>query len=320
MLRAGFTTVRDLGATGYANVAIAQAIEEGLCPGPRVLAAGASLTVTGGHGDSYYRPGVSVPREGMVAGPVAAREAVRQMVRMRADVIKLLVTGGVMTDGSDVGALQWTQEELQAAIEQAHRLGRRVAGHCHGAAGVVAAVRVGLDTVEHGTMLDEEAIGLMAERGTFLVPTLVAGQTIVEHGTAAGIAAHVVRKAVQVVEWHRKSVSRAREAGVRVAFGTDCGTPFNRAGRNGTELALMVACGFSPAEALRAATSVAAQALGLAEEIGTVEPGKAADLLVVAGDPLADVGLLADGSHVAWVVKAGRVVRRPDSAGGPGDD
>src|SRR6185503_2390822 len=105
--------------------------------------AGASLTVTGGHGDSYYRPGVSVPREGMVAGPVAAREAVRQMVRMRADVIKLLVTGGVMTDGSDVGALQWTPEELQAAIEQAHQLGRRVAGHCHGAAGVVAAVRVG---------------------------------------------------------------------------------------------------------------------------------------------------------------------------------
>jgi imidazolonepropionase-like amidohydrolase len=311
MLMAGFTAVRDLSAPGFMNVAIRQAFDEGLMVGPRVLAAGMSLTVPGGHGDSYYRPEISVAREGIVNGPDEARRAVREWVKMRVDLIKLLVTGGVMTDGSDVGALQWTQDELEAAIGQAHHLGVKVAGHCHGAAGVKAGVRAGLDTVEHGTMLDEEAVALMADRGTFLVPTIIAGQRIVDHGTAGGIAPHVVRKGEQIGEWHRMSVRMAHEAGVKIAFGTDCGTPFNRPGENAVELGFMVECGLSPGEALASATRVAADASGLLDRLGTLEEGKAADLLVVNGEPLSNVAVMSDPSAIAYVVKGGTVVRRP---------
>ena len=314
MLQAGFTTVRDLSAPNFSNVAIRQAIDEGLFVGPRVLAAGMSLTVPGGHGDSYYRPDVDVNREGIVNGPDAARRTVREWVKMRVDVIKLLVTGGVMTDGSDVGALQWTEDELRAAIDQAHALGKRVAGHAHGSAGVKAGVRAGLDTVEHGTILDDEAAELMVQRGTFLVPTIVAGRNIVVHGTAAGIAPHVVRKGEQVGAEHRRSVALAREAGVKIAFGTDSGTPFNRAGENAAELGLLVEFGMSPAEALQAATRVAAEACGLGAEIGTLAEGKLADVTIVEGDPLADIGIVNDPARIAWVIKGGAVVRRPGTA------
>jgi len=233
---------------------------------------------------------------------------------MRVDVIKLLVTGGVMTDGSDVGALQWTEDELRAAIDQAHALGKRVAGHAHGSAGVKAGVRAGLDTVEHGTILDDEAAELMVQRGTFLVPTIVAGRNIVVHGTAAGIAPHVVRKGEQVGAEHRRSVALAREAGVKIAFGTDSGTPFNRAGENAAELGLLVEFGMSPAEALQAATRVAAEACGLGAEIGTLAEGKLADVTIVEGDPLADIGIVNDPARIAWVIKGGAVVRRPGTA------
>jgi imidazolonepropionase-like amidohydrolase len=311
MLMAGFTTVRDLSAPAFINVAIRQAFEQNLAVGPRVLAAGMSLTVPGGHGDSYYRPDVSVSREGIVNGPEEARRTVREWVKMRVDLIKLLVTGGVMTDGSEVGALQWTPDELQAAISQAHQLGKKVAGHCHGGIGVKEAVRAGIDTIEHGTMLDEEAVSLMAKNGTFHVPTIVAGHQIVVHGTAGGIAPHVVRKGEQIGEWHRKSVRMSRENGVKVAFGTDCGTPFNRPGENAQELQLMVECGFTPAEALESATRIAAEACGLSDTIGTLAEGKAADVIVVKGDPLNDARAVAESKNIAWVVKGGSVVRRP---------
>jgi imidazolonepropionase-like amidohydrolase len=186
-----------------------------------------------------------------------------------------------------------------------------VAGHCHGASGVKAGVKAGLDTVEHGTMLDEESVALMAKHGTFLVPTIIAGQRIVDHGTAGGIAPHVVRKGEQIGEWHRKSVRMAREAGVKVAFGTDCGTPFNRPGDNAVELQYLVECGYSAGEALEAATRVAADACGLADSIGTIEEGKQADLIVVSGEPLSDVAVMAAAANIAWVIKGGSVVRRP---------
>jgi imidazolonepropionase-like amidohydrolase len=311
MLMAGFTTVRDLSAPAFVNVGVRQAFEEGLAVGPRVLAAGMSLTVPGGHGDSYYRPDVDVNREGIVNGPEEARRTVREWVKMRVDLIKLLVTGGVMTDGSEVGALQWTPDELAAAISAAHQLGKKVAGHCHGGIGVKEAVRAGIDTIEHGTMLDDEAVAMMAKNGTFHVPTIVAGHQIVVHGTAGGIAPHVVRKGEQIGEWHRRSGRMSREAGVKVAFGTDCGTPFNRPGENAQELALMTECGFSPAEALESATRVAADACGLSDTIGTLAEGKAADIIVVNGDPLNDVTQMADNARIVWVVKGGSIVKRP---------
>jgi imidazolonepropionase-like amidohydrolase len=311
MLMAGFTTVRDLSSAAFTNVAIRQAFDEGLLVGPRVLAAGMSLTVPGGHGDSYYRPEISVAREGIINGPDEARRTVREWVKMRVDLIKLLVTGGVMTDGSDVGALQWTQEELDAAIGQAHQLGVKVAGHCHGAAGVKAGIKAGIDTIEHGTMLDEEAVALMVQHGTYLVPTIVAGKHIVDHGTAGGIAPHVVRKGEQIGEWHRKSVTMAHQAGVKIAFGTDCGTPFNRPGENALELGYMVECGISPSEALQMATRVAADASGLGDRVGTLEFGRLADVIVVNGDPLSDIGVMANWSNIAYVIRNGAVVRRP---------
>lgn len=309
MLEAGFTTVRDVGANGYGNIALRQAVAEGLVPGPRILAAGHSLSVPGGHGDPYFRPEVRVQRDGLVNGPDEARRAVRQLVKMRADVIKLLVTGGVMTDGTDVGALQWTPDELRAAIGQAHQLGRRVAGHCHGAAGVKEAVRAGLDTVEHGTLLDEEAIALMKRHGTWYVPTMVAGHHICAGGTAAGIPDYAVDKARQVAERGAASVRQAHEVGVRIALGTDCGTPFNVAGANGLELELLTRHGLSPAEALLAATRQAAEALGVEAEVGTLIPGKQADLVVLDGDPLADIRVLQQVERITHVVQGGRLVK-----------
>ncbi|MFN8636253.1 MAG: amidohydrolase family protein [Chloroflexota bacterium] len=314
MLQAGFTTVRDLSAPAFSNVAIRQAFAEGLAVGPRVLAAGMSLTVPGGHGDSYYRPEVSVAREGIVNGPDEARRTVREWVKMHVDLIKLLVTGGVMTDGSDVGALQWTPEELRAAIGQAHQLGKRVTGHCHGAVGVKEGIKAGIDSIEHGTMLDEEAVSMMVEHGTYLIPTIIASARIVSHGVAGGIAPHAVRKAEEVGDWHRRSARMAHDAGVKVAFGTDCGTPFNKPGENAYELQLMVECGFSPKEALESATRVASEASALADQIGTLEVGKLADVVVVNGDPLSDIAVMQDTSRISWVLSGGKVVRRPGAS------
>ena len=309
LLEAGFTTVRDVGAHGYGNIALRQAIRDGLVPGPRIVAAGHSLSVPGGHGDPYYRPEVRVMREGLVNGPDEARRAVRQLVKMGADLIKILVTGGVMTDGSDVGLLQWTPDERRAAIGQAHQLGRRVAGHCHGAAGVKEAVRAGLDTVEHGTLLDEEAIALMKRQGAYYVPTLAAGFHICAGGTAAGIPEYAVRKAQLVAERATASVRHAREVGVTIAMGTDCGTPLNVAGKNAFELELLAQNGLSAAETLLAATRVAAEAIGIQAETGTLEPGKLADVIVVDGDPLAEIRVLQQAERITHVIQAGRLVR-----------
>jgi imidazolonepropionase-like amidohydrolase len=309
LLEMGYTTVRDVGAMGYGNIALRQAIEDGLVAGPRIYAAGHSLSVPGGHGDSYYRPEVRIERDGLINGPEEARRAVRELVKMRVDVIKLLVTGGVMTDGSDVGLLQWAPDELQAAIAQAHQLGLRVAGHCHGAAGVKEAIRAGLDTVEHGTLLDDEAIALMKQHGTYYVPTLVAPFHICAGGTASGIPAYAVHKSHLVMEQHQESVRQAHEVGVKIAMGTDCGTPLNVAGKNALELELLTRNGLSTAEALMATTRVAAEAIGIHDRTGTLEPGKWADIILVQGDPLTDIQVLQQAERITGVIKAGRVVK-----------
>jgi imidazolonepropionase-like amidohydrolase len=309
LLDTGYTTVRDVGAMGYGNIALRQAIEDGLVPGPRIYAAGHSLSVPGGHGDSYFRPEVRVERNGLINGPEEARRAVRELIKMRADVVKLLVTGGVMTDGSDVGVLQWAPDELQAAIAQAHQLGRRVAGHCHGAAGVKEAISAGLDTVEHGTLLDEEAIALMKQHGTYYVPTLVAPFHICAGGTASGIPAYAVQKSHLVMERHQESVRQAHEVGVKIAMGTDCGTPFNVAGKNALELELLTQNSLSAAEALMATTRVAAEAIGIQDLAGRLEPGKWADVILVQGDPLDDIRVLQQAEHITCVIKAGQIVK-----------
>jgi imidazolonepropionase-like amidohydrolase len=255
--------------------------------------------MTGGHGHWVGRE---------ADGPDDVRKAVREQLRAGADCIKLIATGGVMTPGVDPRSPQFTEEEMRAGVEEAHKAFRVVGAHAQATEGIKNAVRAGVDSIEHGIYLDDEAVALMRERGTVLVPTLIAPVQISRHGIAAGVPAFMVEKSDRVQSVHRESFTRALHAGVRIAMGTDAGTPFNRHGANAEELALMVAAGMTPAQALVAATRTAAELLGLAEQTGTLAPGKQADLLVVEGDPLSEIGVLSSG--VVGVMRAGSWVRR----------
>lgn len=289
-LRAGVTTVRDLGAGDHGLLELRSEL------GPRVLAAGRCITMTGGHGHFI---GVEAD------GTVEVARAVRRELKAGADVVKLIASGGVLTPGTAPGAASFSRAELAAGIEEAHKAGRRVAAHAIGTQAVKNALAAGIDTVEHGSYLDEEAIALLRERGAALVSTLSAYHQVVAHGRAAGIAADAVAKAEAAIEANTRSFQAAVRAGVRVATGTDAGTPFNPHGGIALELTLMVKAGLTPARALLAATRDAAAVLGLEAEIGTVEPGKWADLVIVDGDPLATI---QDIARVAAVVRAGALI------------
>jgi imidazolonepropionase-like amidohydrolase len=307
-LEGGVTTVRDVGARAGVAIRLREAIAAGRVPGPRMRAAGAIICMTGGHG--WF-----IGRE--ADGPDDVRRAVREQLKAGADCIKFTATGGGMTPGVDPRASSFTDVELAAGVDEAHKAFRRAIAHAQGNAGIKTAVRAGIDSVEHGVYLDDEVIEQMRQRGTFLVPTLVAPAMIARHGTSAGIPEYVVTKAAGVLEAHRESFRKAVRAGVRITMGTDAGTPFNRHGANAQELALMVEGGLSPADAIVAATRSAAELLDLVEVTGTVEPGKAADLLIVDGDPLADIRILADRDRLAGIVKDGRWIRRARALGGP---
>lgn len=296
MLKAGITMARDLGGISGVDIGLKRAIERGLVEGPRLLVSGYLLTMTGGHGHTFGRE---------VDGLDEARKAAREQIKVGADVIKVMATGGVMTPGTEPGAAQLTYGEMVAAIEEAHKAGRRTASHAQGTAGIINAVRAGVDSIEHGFYLTEEAIELMLEQGTFLVPTLSALHQIIEHGQEAGIPTFMVEKARRAVDAQWESVQRAYRAGVAIAAGNDGGSPFNPHHDIATELELLVKAGLTPAEALAAVTSVAATLLGLAGEAGTVEPGKRADLVVLAADPLADIAAVRE---VQMVVQGGRIV------------
>jgi imidazolonepropionase-like amidohydrolase len=295
-VEAGVTTVRDLGGKDYLELAVKRAIAERLIPGPRVLAAGRGICMTGGHGWWFGRE---------ADGPDDVRKAVREQLKMGVDVIKIFATGGVMTPGVEPGSSQLTEAEIRAAIEEAGKAGRRVAAHAQATAGIRCCVEAGITTIEHGVFLDADLVARMKRDGVFLVPTLVASRAIAEGGEAAGIPAFMARKARGIVETHGRSFELAARAGVPIAAGSDAGTPLNPHGSLVPELALMIRHGLPPMEALRAATSGAAAALGLEREIGRVAPGFAADLLAVEGDPLADIGAL---SRVRLVIAHGELV------------
>ncbi len=295
-VEAGVTTVRDLGGKDYLELAVKRAIAERLIPGPRVLAAGRGICMTGGHGWWFGRE---------ADGPDDVRKAVREQLKMGVDVIKIFATGGVMTPGVEPGSSQLTEAEIRAAIEEAGKAGRRVAAHAQATAGIRCCVEAGITTIEHGVFLDADLVARMKGDGVFLVPTLVASRAIAEGGEAAGIPAFMARKARGIVETHGRSFEMAARAGVPIAAGSDAGTPLNPHGSLVPELALMIRHGLPPMEALRAATSQAAAALGLEREIGRVAPGFAADLLAVEGDPLADIGAL---SRVRLVIAHGEPV------------
>jgi imidazolonepropionase-like amidohydrolase len=298
-VEAGVTTVRDLGGRDYAEFAVRRAVAEGLFPGPRILGAGRPVCMTGGHGNSIGRE---------ADGPDDARKAVREQLKAGADVIKLIATGGVMTPGVEPGSPQLTFEEMRAAIEEATKAGRRTAAHAQGSTGIADAIEAGITTIEHGIFLTDEIIASMKRKGVFLVATLAAPAAISAGGLAAGIPDYMVRKSDAVVTAHVASFRRAHEAGARIAAGADSGTPLNPHGSLLPELELMVKYGMTPLQAIRSATSVAAEALGLGGETGRLAEGQAADLLAVAGDPAERIGALGD---VRLVLARGAIIKSP---------
>jgi len=313
-LRAGFTTVRDLGSEPRSIRALRDAAAAGLIEAPTIVNAGAAISVTGGHGDprngvaETYLEGNPV-QENLCDGVEDCRRAVRRQVALGAEVIKFMATGGVLSNVSGGLGQAMTSDEMAAVIDTAHGLGRRVAAHSHAAAGTRAAVEAGVDTIDHGTFLDDETVQAMVRRRTWLVPTMMAIRAVSAQADAGALPAAVVPKVREAVAAASESHRRAIGAGVRIAFGTDSGV--SRHGLNAQEFALMVESGMSSAEAIRAATTSAAEALGRPDALGRIAPGLAADLIAVDGDPLADVRQLED---VEFVMKRGQVVRDDDGA------
>ena len=299
-LEAGITTVRDVGSRDHISISVARAIKAGIIPGPRTLNAGLAICMPGGHAWFIGR---------QADGPAEVVQAVREQIRAGADVIKFIATGGVLTPGTSPGATQLTPEELRAGVEEAARAGRRAAAHAHGAEGMKNALRAGVHSIEHGTLLDDEALDLFLERRAFLVPTLSAIQSGFEHGKTGGMPDYALEKCAGMAEAQRKNFRKAVKAGVQIAMGTDAGTPFNHHGRNAQELRRMVQLGLTPMRALEAATRLAATLLGLEQEIGTVEAGKQADLIVVKGNPLDDIALLEESARLECVIQGGKVVK-----------
>ena len=307
MLDAGFTTTRDLGATGYANVALKRAIDAGWIPGPRLATCGEFLTVPGGHGDVTFRPDLGLESPHAIRGVDDARRLVREQIKRGADWIKLLATGGVMTGGTALGASLWEDEELRAAVGMARRLGKPVAAHCHGADGMVAVAEAGVSTIEHGTMADERAVEAMKRHGTTLVPTFSAAAGVVREAKAGRLPPAIAPQALAIEHSHARAFKLAREAGVRIASGSDTGVPGTEFGGNAGELEHLVGHGLTPLEALLAATRDAAAVLGWQDRLGTLQVGRLADLIVVDGDSLSEIAVLKD--RVQAVVKGGALLR-----------
>jgi imidazolonepropionase-like amidohydrolase len=308
-LMAGFTTVRNVGADDYIDVGLRNSINAGVVPGPRMLVATAALGARGGHCDATGFPYLLFGKEpgmaeGIASGADAFRDAVRFEIKYGADVIKVCATGGVLSLGDDVDTAQLTQAEMDAIVEESHRLRKKTAAHAHGAEGAKVAIRAGIDSIEHGSFLDEEALRLMKERGTYFVPTLMAGEYAGGRRSTRTYPPEIAAKARAALEARSAAFRNAVRLGVKIAFGTD--SAVSPHGRNAEEFALLVEHGLSPAAALRTATSVAAALLGLDKQVGTLEAGKDADIVAVPGDVLADVKAT---EKVSFVMRAGKVYR-----------
>ena len=297
---AGVTSVRDMGGKDGIDIGLKQAIQSGLIPGPRMLVSGRLICMTGGHG---WQMGQEAD------GPDEVRKAARDQIKAGADIVKLMATGGVMTPAVEPGSEQLTEEELRAGIQEAHKAGKKTATHAMGTQGILNALRAGIDSIEHGVYLNEEAVSLMVKRNIPFIPTLSAEYHILTKGVEAGIPRFAVEKTLVVKPFHLESVRMAREAGVRIAMGTDAGTPFNTHGHNLGELERLVERGFTPMEALEAGTRIASEVLGLESQIGTIEVGKLADLVVVEGNPMEDVGMLLSEEAVHLVMQGGKLVK-----------
>lgn len=304
-LEAGFTSVRNVGASGYADIALRDAINAGDVPGPRMLASGPPLSITGGHGDNnFLAPQFNYSDDGVADGVDAVTAKVRTNIKYGADFIKFMATGGVLSEGDNPALEQYSPEEMKAIIDTAHGLSRKVAAHAHGTLGIKNAVLAGVDSIEHGSYINDEDIALMKQHGTYLVPTVFLEDWLIANYQHLGFTQSMIDKMNTVLPIAKQNLSHAFKEGVKVAFGTDSAVYPH--GMNAGEFGAMVKMGLPPLVAIQAATVNAADLLGWSDRVGTIEPGKFADIVAVDGDPVADVTTL---EHVRFVMKGGEVIR-----------
>lgn len=303
-LLAGFTTVRDLGGHGFADVALADAIAQGWVEGPRVFPAGHPISISGGHGDvTGFAPGVleQTPESGVADGPEQVLKAVRYQIKHGAKVIKIMATAGVLSFEGQVGAQQYSEEEMRVIVQEAHRHGIKVAAHAHGTEGIRAALRAGVDSIEHGTLIDAEGIALMKERGAWLCPTLYVHEYLVAHSQ---LPPPIQAKFNQIDAMRKDFERKVIPSGVKIAFGTDAGVYPH--GQNAGEFAQLVSFGLTPLQAIQTATIGASELLDQRQRLGTIDKGKFADLIAVRGNPLQDVNVL---TNVVFVMKEGVIYK-----------
>jgi imidazolonepropionase-like amidohydrolase len=315
-LQAGFTSVRDVGSQAFFAVDLRRYIDEGFIPGPRVVASGPGISITGGHGDmNGFAPAVSnlmypAERDFAIAdSPDEMRHIVRAQIKYGVDVIKILATGGVLSQGDKPGAEQLTYEEMKVAVEEAHRTSRKVAAHAHGTDGIKDAVRAGVDSIEHGSLIDTEGIEMMKAHGTYLVADIYNDDYILGKAVEFGLPKENVEKERMVGRLQRENFAKAVAAGVKIAFGTDAGVYPH--GDNAKQFHYMVKYGMTPAASIRAATSSAADLIDRAKDVGTLEAGKYADLIAVTANPLDHIEVL---EHVSFVMKGGKIYKDEISA------
>ena len=305
-LEAGFTTVRDVGGS-YATVALRDSIAKGLIPGPHMYVATYSIGITGGHGDiNGWSPNLKLPGTAMIAdGIEGVRKAVREQVKYGADLIKVVASGGILSVGDSPSSVQYSFEELKTIVDEAGHSGRKVAAHAHGAQSIKDAVRAGVASIEHGSLIDDEGIRMMKEHGTYLVPTLYTLDFIIEEGSAHGTPDYAVNKARAIMKEQRANLRKAYQAGVKFAYGTDAAVIPH--GRNAKDFAILVdQLGAAPMDAIKIATTNAADLVGIGNKTGALKAGLWADMIAVDGNPLEDIRLL---EHVSFVMKAGTVYK-----------
>jgi len=305
-LHAGFTTVRNVGAGNFTDVALRDGINEGGIPGPRMLVSGPAMGITGGHCDNNLLPFEFHYREdGVADGPWAARAKVRENIKYGADLIKVCASGGVLSKGDLPGAAQYTLEELVAIAEEAHKLGRKVAAHAHGTQSIKDAIRAGIDSIEHSSLIDDEGIALAKQHGTYLVFDIYNDDFILQEGAKAGMLPESIEKERNLGRYQRENFRHAFQSRAKIAYGTDSGVYPH--GDNAKQFAKMVEWGMTPIDAIQAATINAADLLGWRDRVGVLEPGHYADIVAVTGDLLSDVKVL---ESPIFVMKGGQIVRQ----------
>jgi imidazolonepropionase-like amidohydrolase len=304
-VRAGFTTIRNVGASDYTDVAVRDGINDGEIEGPRMLVSGPPLSITGGHCDNNLLPfEYHNKADGVADGPWAAREKVREVIKYGADVIKVCASGGVLSKGDQPGTAQYSFEELQAIATEAHKLGRKVAAHAHGTQSIKDAINAGIDSIEHSSLIDDEGIALAKQHGTYLDFDIYNDDYILQEGAKAGMLTESIEKEKKIGRLQRENFRHAWQSGTKMAFATDAGVYPH--GDNAKQFAKMVEWGMKPIDAIQAATISAADLLGWSSKVGVIEAGHFADIIAVNGDPLTDVRIL---ESVRFVMKGGAVVR-----------